>query len=218
MASNAQRGIQSLRNHPVSGVPDWLANFGVDYNRKSTFLDNDAVNVRVSGTYTGHQFTTYDLNGDAYINSPNFTPLAPLNYTPYSCVSKAAAAAAGITVPVETSCAYTRYNQVTGATVTQTNGGGISPFAVFNLDLNYTLPTPYIPLLKKVTFDLNVQNLFDQRYFQYFFSQISPNNCGTIKSGPLAGAAANNYSCSASFQDGIPGQPFSVFFTVTARF
>jgi iron complex outermembrane receptor protein len=60
--------------------------------------------------------------------------------------------------------------------------------------------------------------LFNQHYFQYYYSQISPGNCGTIKTGKLAGAAANNYSCSGQFQDGIPGQPFSVFFTVTARF
>jgi iron complex outermembrane receptor protein len=196
-----------FKGDPVSGVPDWLANFGVDYSRKTTFLDNDAVNVRFSGTYTGHQYTTYDLGGNDYLTSPNFAALAPLNFTPGSC---------GQTAPY--SCAYTRYNQVTGATVTQTNGGGISPFAVFNLDVNYTLPTPYLPVLKKVTFDLNVQNLFDQRYFQYFYSQISPGQCGTIKSGPLAGLPANNYSCTPQFQDGIPGQPFSVFFTVTARF
>ena len=77
-------------------------------------------------------------------------------------------------------------------------------------------------MLKKVTFDMNIQNLFDQRYFQYFYKQISPANCGTIKTGPLAGLPANNYSCGPNndtgFADGIPGQPFSVFFTVTARF
>ena len=201
------------KGNPVSGVPDWLANFGVDYSHKSMFMDNDSVNVRFSGTYTGHQFTTYDLNGEAYLTSPNFVPLAPLNFKPGSC-----APVSSVPVPIESSCAYTRYNQVTGATVTNTSGGGISPFAIFNLDISYVLPTPYLPALKKVTFDLNIQNLFDQHYFQYFYSQISPGNCGTITSGPLKGAAANNYSCTPQFEDGIPGQPFSAFFTVTARF
>ena len=197
-----------FKGDPVSGVPDWLANFGVDYARKSTFTDNDAVNVRFSGTYNGHQYTTYDLGGNDYLTSPNFAALAPLNFN--GCP--------GNPGTTGTCQAYTRYNQVTGATVTNTNGGGISPFAIFNLDLNYTLPTPYLPVLKKVTFDLNVQNLFDQRYFQYFYSQISPNNCGSFTSGPFKGLAKNNYSCSAQFEDGIPGQPFSAFFTVTARF
>jgi iron complex outermembrane receptor protein len=197
-----------FKGDPVSGVPDWLANFGVDYAKKSTFLDQDAVNVRVSGTYTGHQYTTYDEDGTAYLTSPNFAALAPLNFN--GCP--------GVPNTTGPCSAYTRYNQVTGATVTNTNGGGISPFAVFNLDANYVLPTPYLPVVKKVTFDLNIQNLFDQRYFQYFYSQISPGNCGTFTSGPFKGLAKNNYSCTPQFEDGIPGQPFSVFFTVTARF
>ena len=204
------------KGDPVSGVPDWLANFGVDYQRKSQFLDNDAVNVRFSGTYTGHQYTTKDLGGNDYLTSPNFAALAPLSYTPTgtytgTCTGNPATQGNGC-------AAYTRYNQVTGATVTDTKGGGISPFAIFNLDINYVLPTPQLPVLKKVTFDLNIQNLFDNRYFQYFYSQISPSNCGTFTSGPFNGLAKNNYSCNAPFQDGIPGQPFSAFFTVTARF
>ena len=49
-----QYGIE-LKGNPVSGVPDWLSTFGVDYSRKSTFIDNDAINVRITGQYTGHQ-------------------------------------------------------------------------------------------------------------------------------------------------------------------
>jgi iron complex outermembrane receptor protein len=208
-----QYGIVSKGNSQT-GIPDWLANFGVDYSRKSMVMDDDALNVRFAGTYTGHQYTSYDLSGNAYLTAPNFTGLEPLNYTPGSCGRIGP-------IPVESSCAYTRYNQVTGATTTDPNGG-ISPFAIFNLDAAYTLPTPYLPVLKKVTFDMNIQNLFDQHYFQYFYKQVSPANCGTIQSGPLKGAAANNYSCGPNndtgFADGIPGQPFSIFFTVTARF
>jgi iron complex outermembrane receptor protein len=199
-----------------TGIPDWLANFGVDYSRKSTFVDNDAINVRFAGTYTGHQYTSYDFGGNDYLKPINFPGLEPLNYKVGSCGNPA-----NYADPRESSCAYVRYNQVTGATTTDPNGG-ISPFAVFNLDVNYALPTPYLPLVKKITFDANVQNLFDQRYFQYFYKQISPANCGTIASGPFKGLPANNYSCGPNndtgFADGIPGQPFSVFFTVTARF
>ncbi len=202
-----QYGIQ-LKGNPVSGIPDWLSTFGADYARKSLFLDSDALNVRLTGQYTGHQYTTFDYGGSEYLNpSFNFPGLEPLNFD--GCPSS----------PKPGSClAYTRYNQITGATVTNTTGGGISPFAVFNLDVNYTLPTPYMPILKKVTFDANIQNLFDQRYFQYFYNQISPSSCGTIKTGPLKGLTANNYSCTPMFDDGIPGQPFGVYFSVTARF
>jgi iron complex outermembrane receptor protein len=201
-----QKGAQQ------TGIPDWIANFGFDWAKKSLVMDDDALNVRFAGTYTGHQATSYDFGGNDYLTAPNFTGLEPLNYKVGSCGNPA-----NYSDPRESSCAYVRYNQVTGATTTDPNGG-ISPFAIFNLDASYTLPTPYLPVLKKITFDANIQNLFDNRYFQYFYKQISPGNCGTIKSGPFAGLPANNYSCNPSFADAIPGQPFSVFFTVTARF
>jgi iron complex outermembrane receptor protein len=75
-----------------------------------------------------------------------------------------------------------------------------------------------LPVLKSITFDANIQNLFDQRYFQYFYKQISPSSCGNFTSGPFNGLPKNNYSCTPEFSDDIPGQPFSVFITVTARF
>jgi iron complex outermembrane receptor protein len=163
--------------------------------------------MRLTGQYTGHQSTTYDLTGDAYTNVPNFPGLEPLVYTGCTGV-----AATNVGCP-----AYLRYQQVTGATVYDPHGG-IAPFTVFSLDLNYKLPMPEPGFVKSVTFDLNVQNLFDARYFQYFYKQVSPGSCGTIKSGPFTGLLANNYACSPEFGDAIPGQPFSVFFTVTARF
>ena len=201
-----------FKGTPSTGIPDWLSTFGVDYSHKNSVVDGDALNARITGQYTGRQFTSYDLGANDYLTVPNYTGLAPLNFTPGSC-----GAINSVRVPIESSCAYTRYNQVTGATTYDKNGG-ISPFAVFNLDLNYTLPTPFMPVVKRVVFDLNIQNLFDERFFQYYYKQISPSSCGTIKSGPLAGATANNYSCSPQFADGIPGAPFEIFFTVTARF
>jgi iron complex outermembrane receptor protein len=198
----------AFKGTPETGIPDWLSTFGVNYEKKSMFMDSDDVNVRFGGTYTGKQFTTYDLGGNDYTKVPNYPGLAPLDYT--GCTGNAATQTNGCP-------AYTRYNQVTGATTYDPNGG-IAPFVTFNLDMNYKLPTPQLPALKSVTFDLNIQNLFDQRYWQYYYKQIPPANCGTIKSGPFTGLAANNYSCTPQFADGIPGQPFSVFFTVTARF
>jgi hypothetical protein len=116
------------------------------------------------------------------------------------------------------------FTSVAGATVTDTNPkDGISPYVLFNLDVNYTLPTDLL-FLQKVKFDLNIQNLFNHMYFQYFYHQISPTNCssagnaGTVPSGIYKGVPLTSYSCSPEFADGIPGEPFSVIFTVSARF
>jgi len=203
--SQDQYGIV-LKGDPVSGIPAWLGNFGVDYDRKSTFVDNDEAEIRFAGRYSGHQFSTYDYGGNDYLKPLNFKGLEKLDFT-------------GCDGTANGSCAaYTRYNQVTGATVTDTKGKGISPFVIFNLDATYTMPTPQLPVVKELSFNMNVQNLFNHFYYQYFYKQISPASCGTITSGPLKGLPANNYACGESFADGIPGQPFSAFFTVRARF
>ena len=200
-----QYGI-ALKGAPVSGVPDWLSTFGVDYTHKSTFRDGDQVEARITGLYTGKQATTYDISGgDTSI--PNFPGLEPAvgvalpGTAPGQCQSSSA-------VP-----ACTRFAQLSGATVYDPNGG-ISPFATFNLDLNYTLPTPFLPAIKRVKFDLNIQNLFDARFFQYYYKQVSPSACTPTKANPVA----SQYNCSPEFADAIPGQPFSVFFTISAKF
>jgi iron complex outermembrane receptor protein len=210
----------AIRGTPVSGIPDWLSTFGFDYDHKNTFVDADDFNFRFTGQYTGHQYTTTDLSGTAYLNEGlQFPGLLPLTYGGCPGTPPKGANTSG------TGCAaLTRYNQVTGATVTDTQGGGISPFAVFGFDAAYTLPTPTLPVLKKVTFDVNVQNLFNANFNQYYYTQVSPANCGQFTSGPFydpvtkKGAAKNNYSCTPEFGDIIPGAPFQVFFTVTARF
>ncbi len=206
-----QYGV-AFKGTPETGIPDWLATFGVDYSRKSTFRDDDSINVRFEGQYTGHQYTSYDLGGNAYLTTTNYTGLSALDYG--GCPGAAPAGS----VSKQTGClAYTRYNQVTGATTYDPNGG-ISPFAIFNLDLNYTLPTPFLPVIKRVVFDFNAINIFDMHYFQYFYKQISPASCGTFTSGPFIGLTKNNYSCTPQFSDAIPGEPAAVFFTMTARF
>jgi iron complex outermembrane receptor protein len=154
----------AIKDAPISGVPAWLANFGVDYERKNLFLDNDAFSARFSGQFTGAQYTTYDLS--------IFQVVPP--YPP---------------------------DQTQGDTVTNPNGK-LPAFTVYNLLLGYTLPTP-MWRVKQLRFDLNLQNLFDKRYWQYYYSQIPPVN------GEYLGGA---------YEDGLPGAPFSATFTVTARF
>jgi len=195
-----QYGI-AIKGDPVTGVPDWLSTFGVDFNKKSVLVQDDAFDARFSGTYTGHQSTTYDISGSTPF--PNFPGLAPNTgvATPASCSSS------------NPPSACTRFSQLSGATVYDPNGG-VSPFVIFNLDMNYTLPTPTLPVIKHVKFDLNIQNLFNQHFFQYYYKQVSPSACPATNANPVA----SQYNCSLEFADGIPGEPFSVFFTVTARF
>jgi len=154
----------AIKDAPISGVPAWLANFGVDYERKSLLLDNDSFSARFSGQFTGAQYTTYDLS--------IFQVVPP--YPP---------------------------SETQGDTVTNPNGQ-LHAFTVYNLLLSYTLPTPTLPI-RNLRFDLNLQNLFDERYWQYYYSQIPPVN------GEYLGGA---------YEDGLPGAPFSATFTVTARF
>lgn len=178
-----------VKGSPISGIPDWLANFGVEWDNKNFFLDGDAISVRFSGQYTGQQYITCDIYA---LTDANGNPLPgdgkcsdDLNHPPISNSLKA-----------QTGGNYG------GLTITDLNHR-IPEFAVFNLLFDYTLPTPQLPKVKQVKFDLNIQNLFDQRYWQSYYSQITP-IAGTYN-GP-------------SFFDGLPGEPFSVTFTVTARF
>ncbi len=154
----------AIKDTPISGVPTFLANFGVDYAAKNLLVDNDGLSVRLSGQFTGSQYTTYDLS--------IFQTVAP--YPP---------------------------SQTQGDTVTNLNAK-LPAFTVYNLLISYTLPTPSLPV-KRLKFDLNLQNLTNERYWQYYYSQIPPVN------GEYLGGA---------YEDGLPGMPFSATFSVTARF
>ena len=187
------------RGSPVSGVPDWLSTFGVSYDHRNLALRNDDLTVRFEGQYTGHQFTTTDLTG-----FENLGTIPGLLNTAGTALAKPGT--------------YQYYNGVVGATTTDTKGGGISPFVIFNLDLNYKMPVHSAGPLKFLDFDLNVLNLFNQQYFQYFYSQVSPASCGKFTSGPFKGQQISSYGCTPQFQDALPGEPFAVTFTATAHF
>ena len=178
-----------VRGTPVTGVPDWLSTFGVDYNTKDIAVSNDQLNVRFEGQYTGKQATTYDLNG-----AQNVGPIA------------------GVSPPGT----YGYYTATAGATTYDPNGG-ISPFATFNLDLNYKLPLQNAGPLKLLSFDLNVINMFNNRYFQYLYRQVAPSTQALFTSGPFKGQAISPYS-GPSFANGIAGEPAAVTLTVSTRF
>ena len=154
----------AIKDSPISGVPAFVANLGVDYHHHSLLRDGDLFAARLDMQYTGRQYTTYDL--PQTYNLPGYTT-----------------------------------DEIAGATVTNP-ADKLSDFTIFNLLLSYTLPTPGLPL-KHVKFDLNLQNLFDRRYYQYYYSQIPETN-GTYTTAP--------------YQDALPGEPFAVTFTTTARF
>jgi iron complex outermembrane receptor protein len=195
-----QYGI-AIKGAPVTGIPDWLSTFGADWSRKSSLQDGDAFDIRLTEQYTGHQSTTYDINySTGFSQIQNFTGLAPAG----PCVFNG-------TPAQQTGCL--RFSQLSGDTVYDPHGG-ISPYFITNLDMNYTLPTPFLPVLKRLKFDLNVQNLFNKFYWQYYYKQVSPGTCTANAQNPTG----SNYGCTVNFADGIPGQPFSVFFTVSARF
>ena len=182
----------AIRGSKISGVPDWLSTFGVDYDRKNQFLDGDEVHIRFEGQYTGQQATTIDVQGNTNIGPvPGFQPYGSYQY----------------------------YSGVQGSTITNPIGS-LAAFVVFNLDANYSLPVKFLrgSFLKSLDFDLNVLNIFNQQYFQYFYRQVSPTAAGNFTSGPFKGLPLGNYALSPEFADGIPGEPAAVTFTVTARF
>jgi iron complex outermembrane receptor protein len=158
-----QYGI-AIKDYPISGVPSFLSTFGVDYTHKSLLRDGDELSMRLTGQFTGPQYTTYDLSSG-------------LAFPPFSA------------------------DETAGATVTNLHDQ-LAAFTTYNLLINYTLPTPEL-YLKHLEFELNLQNLTNERYWQYYYSQIAPVN--------------GNYT-SAPFENGLPGMPFSVTFSVTARF
>ncbi len=178
-----------VKGSPISGIPDWLANFGVEWDNKSNFVDGDALSVRFSGQYTGQQYDTCDIYA---LQDANGNSLPGDG----KCSDDLKGPSISNGLKAQTGGGYG------GLTITDLNHK-IPEFAVFNLLLDYTLPTPQLPKIKQVKFDLNIENLFDQRYWQSYYSQITP--------------VAGTYT-GASFNDGLPGEPFAVTFTVTARF
>jgi iron complex outermembrane receptor protein len=158
---------------------------------RAQLRDGDHFNARFEGQYTGHQATSYDLNGTQNV---------------------------GVIPGLEAPGTYNYYTGTAGSTTYNPNGG-ISPFAIFNLDLTYVMPVTFLGPVKRLTFDVNGHNIFNTHYFQYFFSQYQPTVCGNFTSGPFKGLPKSEYGgCTPAFNDGTPGEPAAVTFSVTARF
>ena len=187
-----------IRGSPISGIPAWISTFGVDYDHKSVFLQGDEAHIRFEGQYTGRQYTTIDVS-PGLGTGPNIGPLPGV-------------------APFGT---YQYYSFSSGSTITN-NNNQLAAYIVFNLDANYSLPAKYFQggFLKKVDFDLNILNLFNKQYYQYYYAQISPGAFGNFPANAppqFAGQSRSPYS-GLQFQDALPGEPFAATFTITARF
>ncbi len=147
---------------PLSTVPEWLANFGFEYQHTHVLVPKDHVDLRMYGHYVGEQYVTEDI--------PGF----PSNQN---------------VVTAGNSYTDTSYRQ--------------PAYTTFNLLATYDLPVHHA-YLKDVTFALNVQNLFDLKYYQYEYLQI-----GTFGYGVYGGN---------SFKTAVPGVPVNVTFDVAAKF
>jgi len=144
----------AYRGTPISNVPNWLANFGFEEDR-------GPFSARVTGQYTGREYTTYDI-------------VAPGN-------------------PI-----------LNGATITNTNF--LNPAnVVFNVLLTYKMKVNY-GALKQLDFSINAQNIFNEHYYNYYYSQLLPQGGQYGRPGEPAVASA------------LVGPPASVMFDVSAKF
>ena len=186
----------AIRGQPISGVPPWIATFGAQYDRRNLFIQHDGFHARFEGQFTGPQPITYDLQG-----ANNNVGTLPGGIGSFG--------------------SYLYYNLTQGATVTDPNTNAPS-YVVFNLDMDYTVPVKQlnVPVLKSLDFDLNFTNLFNNHYFQYYYREIASSTPTTITApapANLIGLPTTNYP-GQNFLSGIPGEPFAVTLTATAKF
>ena len=153
----------AFRDTPYSSVPEWLANFGFEYQHTRVLVPADHVDIRAYGHYVGEQYTTFDIPG--FPGNQNV--------------------------------------MTAGATTTDTNYKQPA-YTTFNLLAQYDLPVHH-SYVKDLSFVLNAQNIFNLKYYQYFYQQIGP---------PLGyGIYGGN-----SFSTAVPGIPVNITFDVAAKF
>jgi iron complex outermembrane receptor protein len=197
---------------PLSNVPDWNGLIGASYSI-------GPFSAYATGQYTGREFTTDDLDDPPYGNTyyigqtadgtliqgnaqePYGSPTpVPLKYTPNNpngCTSSAADCAAGQTVPA---------NPLDGATVTNKKIENPANF-IFNLLLSYKIPLHY-SALQSLTVDLNMQNLFDKRYYSYIYNSENP----------VQGIYDPHIPGGETYNSAFTGEPRSFMLDVVAKF
>jgi iron complex outermembrane receptor protein len=142
--------------------------------------DSGPYSASVTGLYTGREFLTEDINVPNTANPPGYQYGGTDSTTGVSYGS----------------------NALNGATVTNTKIENPANFVV-NVLLSYKIPVPKT-FLQSLTLSLNIQNLLDERYYNYAFQSEDPE--------------AGLYLPGTGFNSGFVGQPRSYFLDAVARF
>jgi len=185
-----------FQGDPLAAVPNWLANFGFDYNK-------DNAGIRLDEEYTGQEFITYDF-------PPVLSPAAA-NVGPGGATGNG-------NITVDPNCAG---NSCLGlATVPASANplkellGGAIPlvrqpgFLITNLLLTYDLPMHYGGITK-LHFELNFQNLLDVHYYQHLYSSYAEYLDPNTSSG---------YAPTSAYYSAFVGPPRSITFEMSAKF
>lgn len=139
-----------FKGDPVAAAPNWLGNFGVEYNR-------GPFEARLSGQYTGQQYITFDL-APQLPSSPLISPPNP-NST--------------------LALATTPYYPSGPANLAQSIGGQPSVpnyklpgYLLMNLFLSYKLKLHGYDHVQYLRFSVNVHNLLGLHAYEHYF--LSP--------------------------------------------
>ncbi len=143
-----------FKGDPLASVPNWLANFGFDFNK-------DNFDARLTEEYTGQQFITYDFSPGLDYPGPNVTQnpgCAEGTSIPNECLALA-------TVPDYPNT----LKQLLAGPIPYVKQPG---FLVSNLLLTYDLPLKNSPV-QKLHFELNIQNLLDVHYKSHLYQSYA---------------------------------------------
>jgi iron complex outermembrane receptor protein len=179
-----------FKGDPLASIPNWLANLGFDYKYQN-------FGVHFNEQYTGSQFSTYDFQPALTYTGPNITNnpgCSEGTNIPNQCLGLA-------TVPDSK-------NQGALKTVI----GGAIPvleqpnFFLTNLLLTYDQPLTNMPI-KKLHFELNIQNLLGAHYLDHLYSSYAE-----IPDGK------GGYAITSEYNSAYYGPPRSITIEVSAKF
>jgi len=179
-----------FKGDPLASIPNWLANLGFDYK-----WGNFAVHFNEQ--YTGSEFSTYDFQPDITYTGPNVTSnpgCSEGTNIPNECLGLA-------TVPDSK-------NQ--GALKTLI--GGAIPvvdepnYFLTNVLFSYDQPLQNLPI-KKLHFELNIQNLLGAHILEHLYSSYAeiPDGHG-------------GYAITSEYNSAFYGPPRSITLEVSAKF